>query len=45
LFVHGLTDGQEKNAPKSDTNTRNGYSPKTLMCNYGEIELSVFAQL
>ena len=23
LFVHGLIDGHDKNAPKSDTNTRN----------------------
>ena len=45
LFVHGLTDCQEKNAPKSDTNSRNGYFPKRLMCKYGDIELSVFAQI
>ncbi|PKB90730.1 transposase [Ewingella americana] len=38
----GLTDhlGHEKNAPKSGSNTRNGYSSKTLLCDDGEIELS-----
>ncbi|NDJ55931.1 IS256 family transposase [Enterobacteriaceae bacterium 4M9] len=37
-----LTDhlGHEKNAPKSGSNTRNGYSSKTLLCDEGEIELS-----
>ncbi|WP_413772411.1 transposase [Salmonella enterica] len=37
-----LTDhpGHEKNAPKTGTNTRNGYSPKTLLCDDGEIELN-----
>lgn len=32
-----LTDhlGYEKNAPKSGTNTRNGYSSKTLLCDDG----------
>lgn len=37
-----LTDhlGHEKNAPKSDSNTRNGYSSKTLLCDDGEIELN-----
>lgn len=32
--------GHEKNVPKSDSNTRNGYSSKTLLCDDGEIELS-----
>lgn len=38
----GLTDhpGHEKNAPKKGSNTRNGYSSKTLLCDDGEIELS-----
>ncbi len=31
--------GHEKNAPKPGTNTRNGYSSKTLLCDDGEIEL------
>jgi putative transposase len=31
--------GHEKNAPKSGSNTRNGYSSKTLLCDDGEIEL------
>ncbi|WP_336222369.1 IS256 family transposase [Citrobacter amalonaticus] len=37
-----LTDhlGHEKNAPKTGTNTRNGYSSKTLLCDNGEIELN-----
>ena len=37
-----LTDHleHEKNAPKSDLNTRNGYSSKTLQCDDGEIELN-----
>ncbi|AUX73275.1 IS256 family transposase [Erwinia pyrifoliae] len=37
-----LTDhlGHEKNAPKAGSNTRNGYSSKTLLCDDGEIELS-----
>ncbi|MBS1207235.1 MAG: hypothetical protein H6R25_4134 [Proteobacteria bacterium] len=37
-----LTDhlGHEKNAPKSGSNTRNGYSSKTVLCDDGEIELS-----
>lgn len=29
----------EKNASKSDSNTRNRYSSKMLLCNDGEIEL------
>ncbi|MBH3047562.1 IS256 family transposase [Serratia marcescens] len=32
--------GHEKNSPKSGSNTRNGYSSKTLLCDDGEIELS-----
>lgn len=32
--------GHEKNAPKTGTNTRNGYSSKTLLCDDGEIELN-----
>lgn len=37
-----LTDhlGHEKNAPKSGSNTRNGCSSKTLLCDDGEIEKS-----
>lgn len=37
-----LTDhlGHVKNAPKTGTNTRNGYSSKTLLCDDGEIELN-----
>ena len=37
-----LTDhlGHEKNAPKSGSNTRNGYSSKTLLCDDGETELN-----
>lgn len=37
-----LTDhlGHEKNSPKSGSNTRNGYSSKTLLCDDGEIELN-----
>ncbi|NIG88521.1 MAG: transposase, partial [Serratia symbiotica] len=37
-----LTDhlGHEKNAPKTGTNPRNGYSSKTLLCDDGEIELN-----
>ncbi|EHA9709666.1 IS256 family transposase [Salmonella enterica subsp. enterica serovar Newport] len=37
-----LTDhfGHEKNAPKTDSNTRNGYSSKTELCDDGEIELN-----
>ncbi len=37
-----LTDhlGSEKNAPKSGSNTRNGYSIKTVLSDEGEIELS-----
>ncbi|KKF38171.1 IS256 family transposase [Erwinia tracheiphila] len=37
-----LTDhlGHEKNAPKTGTNTRNGYSSKTLLCDDGEIGLN-----
>ncbi|WP_373856892.1 IS256 family transposase [Klebsiella variicola subsp. variicola] len=37
-----LTDhlGHEKNAPKTGSNTRNGYSSKTLLCDDGEIELN-----
>ena len=36
-----LTDhlGHEKNAPKKGSNTRNGYSSKTLLCDDGEIKL------
>lgn len=32
--------GHEKNAPKTGSNTRNGYSSKTLLCDDGEIELN-----
>jgi putative transposase len=37
-----LTDhlGHEKNAAKKGSNTRNGYSSKTLLCDDGEIELN-----
>ncbi|GAB7263440.1 IS256-like element ISEc39 family transposase [Dickeya ananatis] len=37
-----LTDhlGYEKNTPKSGSNTRNGYSTKTVLSDAGEIELS-----
>lgn len=37
-----LTDhlGHEKNSPKKGSNTRNGYSSKTLLCDDGEIELN-----
>ena len=37
-----LTDhlGYEKNAPEKGSNTRNGYSSKTLLCDDGEIELN-----
>ncbi|EHR8838300.1 IS256 family transposase [Escherichia coli] len=37
-----LTDhlGHEKNAPEKGSNTRNGYSSKTLLCDDGEIELN-----
>ncbi len=37
-----LTDhpGHEKNAPEYGSNTRNGYSSKTLLCDDGEIELN-----
>ena len=37
-----LTDhlGHEKNAPKTGSNTRNGYSSKTLLCDDVEIELN-----
>ena len=37
-----LTDhlGHEKNAPKAGSNTRNGYSSKTVLCDDGEIELN-----
>ncbi|URG52073.1 IS256 family transposase [Pectobacterium quasiaquaticum] len=37
-----LTDhlGHAKNAPKKGSNTRNGYSSKTLLCDDGEIELN-----
>lgn len=37
-----LTDhlGHEKNAPKSGSNTRNGYSLKTVLYDDGEIELN-----
>uniref|UniRef100_UPI0011161BF6 transposase n=1 Tax=Salmonella enterica TaxID=28901 RepID=UPI0011161BF6 len=30
----------EKNAPKTGSNTRNGYSSKTVLCDDGEIELN-----
>ncbi len=32
--------GYEKNAPKTSSNTRNGYSSKTVLCDDGEIELN-----
>ncbi len=32
--------GHEKNAPKSGSNTRNGYSSKTLLSDDGEVELN-----
>ncbi|MFC0138893.1 IS256 family transposase [Erwinia mallotivora] len=32
--------GHEKNAPKTGSNTRNGYSSRTLLCDDGEIELN-----
>ncbi|HEE9289693.1 TPA: transposase, partial [Salmonella enterica subsp. enterica serovar Infantis] len=37
-----LTDhpGHEKNAPKTGSNPRNGYSSKTVLCDDGEIELN-----
>ena len=37
-----LTDhlGHEKNAPKTGSNTRNGYSSKTVLSDDGEIELN-----
>ncbi|EOS96734.1 transposase [Erwinia tracheiphila PSU-1] len=37
-----LTDhlGHEKNAPKKNSDTRNGYASKTLLCDDGEIELN-----
>ena len=37
-----LTDhlGHEKNAPKTGSNTRNGYSSKTVLCDDSEIELN-----
>lgn len=37
-----LTDhlGHKKNAPKTGSNTRNGYSSKTALCDDGEIELN-----
>lgn len=37
-----MTDhpGHEKNAPKTDSNTRSGYSSETLFCDDGELELS-----
>ncbi|EFJ2341382.1 IS256 family transposase [Escherichia coli] len=37
-----LTDhlGHEKNAPKTGSNTHNGYSSKTVLCDDGEIELN-----
>jgi transposase-like protein len=37
-----LTDhlGHEKNALKTGSNTRNGYSSKTVLCGDGEIELN-----
>lgn len=38
-----LTDhlGHENNAQKSGSNIRNGYTSKTLLCDDGEIELSI----
>ena len=32
--------GHEKNAPKTGSSTRNGYSSKILLCDDGEIEIS-----
>ncbi|WP_024141503.1 transposase, partial [Salmonella enterica] len=32
--------GHEKNAPKTGSNTRNGSSSKTVLCDDGEIELN-----
>ncbi len=32
--------GYEKNARKTGSNTRNGYSSKTVLCDDGEIELN-----
>ncbi|EAM2737828.1 IS256 family transposase [Salmonella enterica] len=32
--------GYEKNVPKTGSNTRNGYSSKTVLCDDGEIELN-----
>ncbi|CDF56576.1 TnpA, pseudogene [Salmonella enterica subsp. enterica serovar Bovismorbificans str. 3114] len=32
--------GYEKNAPKTGSNTHNGYSSKTVLCNNSEIELN-----
>lgn len=32
--------GHEKNAPRKDSNTRNGHSSKTLLSDDGEIELN-----
>lgn len=37
---HSDALGHEKNAPKTGSNTRNGYSSKTLLCDDGEIELN-----
>ncbi len=34
------TPGMRKNAPKTGSNTRNGYSSKTVLCNNSEIELN-----
>ncbi|GKW44304.1 transposase, partial [Pectobacterium parvum] len=37
-----LTDhlGHEKNTPKTGSNTRNGYSTKTWLCDDGELEIN-----
>jgi len=41
-----LTDhlGHEKNAPKTGSNTRNGYSSKTRLSDDGEIELNTLRE-
>lgn len=36
----GAPPWHEKNAPKTGSNTRNGYSSKTVLCDDGEIELN-----
>ncbi|REF26091.1 mutator family transposase [Xenorhabdus cabanillasii] len=33
--------GHEKHQPKSDSNTRNGYSPKTLLTEDGDLDLQI----